>query len=180
MNVFASPSMPFYKFGDLVFLEKISEENWIRFIGDRFSSTGKKVTTEQSRLIATLAECHPYYVQQLAQLSWLRCDESLSDQIIEEAFDSLMRQLSLLFQNLTESLTNTQINYLQALINGEEQISSMAIIRSYNLGTSANVNRIGKSLTEKEILDNNGDKQTFLDPVFKAWMARYYFPGRNP
>ena len=31
MEVFSSPSMPFYKFGDLIFLEKIKEEEWITF-----------------------------------------------------------------------------------------------------------------------------------------------------
>jgi len=31
MEVFSSPSMPFYKFGDLIFLEKIKEEKWITF-----------------------------------------------------------------------------------------------------------------------------------------------------
>ncbi|RLA01260.1 MAG: ATPase, partial [Gammaproteobacteria bacterium] len=36
MEVFSSPSMPFYKFGDLIFLEKIKEEEWITFITERF------------------------------------------------------------------------------------------------------------------------------------------------
>ncbi len=45
MDVFTSPSMPFYKFGDIVFLDKISTDDWIKFIVSRFNDTGKKLTT---------------------------------------------------------------------------------------------------------------------------------------
>ncbi len=34
LDVFTNSSMPFYKFGDLLFLEKIATEPWIGFIGD--------------------------------------------------------------------------------------------------------------------------------------------------
>jgi hypothetical protein len=34
-------SMPFYKFGDLMFLEKIKKEDWIKFIVKRFKDTKK-------------------------------------------------------------------------------------------------------------------------------------------
>jgi len=36
MEVFSSRAMPFYKFGDLMFLEKISEEEWVPFIMRNF------------------------------------------------------------------------------------------------------------------------------------------------
>jgi AAA+ ATPase superfamily predicted ATPase len=32
LDVFSNPSMPFYKFGDLMFLEKIDTASWIKFI----------------------------------------------------------------------------------------------------------------------------------------------------
>ena len=71
MDVFTSSSMPFYKFGDILFLEKIHKDNWIPFICSRFEDTQKYINETNAALIADLAECHPYYVQQLAQQSWL-------------------------------------------------------------------------------------------------------------
>ena len=178
MNVFTSPSMPFYKFGDIVFLEKINTTDWEKFITHRFKATGKVILPEQSIRIASLVENHPYYVQQLAQQCWLRCEEKMSDPTIDQAHEALTLQLGLLFQNLTESMTNTQLNYLQAMINEETRLSSSEIITKYHLGTSANVSRIKNALGEREIIDIQHGKNEFLDPLFKTWLKNYYFKGK--
>jgi len=175
MDVFTSPSMPFYKFGDIIFLEKITAEVWIRIIQERFAQTGKTIMSTESQLIAELADCHPYYVQQLAQLSWFRTESNCTREIIISAFDSLVLQLSMLFQNLTDGLSNTQVNFLKALISNVERISAKDQIIEYGLGTSGNVVKIKKSLVSKEIIDIRGDKISFLDPLFKAWLAGHYF-----
>jgi hypothetical protein len=175
MHVFNSPSMPFYKFGDLMMLEKISETHWIDFISKRFNATGKKITGENALLIAQSADCHPYYVQQLAQLSWLRTAKTCNEGNIKEALDSLLLQLSLLFQNLTDSLASTQVNYMMALLEGSENLSSAEMLRRYNLGTSANVLKIRNALINREIIDSNDKKLNFLDPMYKLWLKRYFF-----
>ena len=175
MHVFTSPSMPFYKFGDIMFLEKIATHDWENYITRRFLATGKEIDPEQSGRIASLVDNHPYYVQQLAQLCWLRCDKKLTGEVIEQSLDSLTLQLSLLFQNLTESFSTTQVNYLRALINEETRFSSKETIQKYHLGTSANVSRIKKALIDKEIIDSLDGTGVFLDPVYKIWLKRYYF-----
>lgn len=45
----------------------------------------------------------------------------------------------------------------------------------YNLGTSANVNRIKKALEQKEVLDLMGPYPECLDPLFELWLKRVYF-----
>ncbi len=175
LNVFTSPSMPFYKFGSLMFLDKIPTEYWKDFIQKQFKATGKKITKKQSSQIALLADNHPYYVQQLAQLCWLRTDKEATDSIINEALESLVMQLSLLFQNLTESLSTTQVNFLLAILSGVKKFSAATTLSNYRLGTSANVNRIKKALIAKEIIDDQGGKIEILDPVFAIWLKKYYF-----
>jgi hypothetical protein len=175
MEVFASSSMPFYKFGDLMFLEKISSEDWQPFIVGRFKSTGKKIQKKLALRIAELMENHPYYVQQLAQLCWLRTDKETDDAVIDESLDSLIMQLSLLFQSLTESLSTTQVNFLKALLEGVTMLSSKETIEKYNLGTSANVNRIKGALIGREIIDEHHGKLTLLDPVYSIWLKKHYY-----
>ena len=175
MDVFTSPSMPFYKFGDIIFLNKISSEDWVPFIQKRFSETGKKIGPEDAGLIPELTDCHPYYVQQLAQQSWLRTEDVCDRKIIHRAFQDLVLQLSMLFQNLTDSLSNTQINFLKALIDKVDHLSSQSIIYEYQLGTSANVVKIKSMLTNKEIIDIHGNKISFLDPLYKSWLKKYFF-----
>jgi hypothetical protein len=175
MDVFTSPSMPFYKFGDIIFLDKISSEDWILFIQKRFSDTGKKISKEDAALIPVLTECHPYYVQQLAQQSWLRTEAVCDETIINKAFTDLVMQLSMLFQNMTDTLGRTQISFLKALINNITQLSSQSTLNEYRLGTSANVIKIKRILVNKEIIDTHGNNISFLDPLYKHWLKEYFF-----
>ncbi|MDP2336022.1 MAG: ATPase [Bacteroidota bacterium] len=175
LEVFSNPSMPFYKFGDLIFLEKISTENWVEFISRRFSETGKKIREEESIIIAQLAENHSYYVQQLAQQSWLRTDSICSAAIVNKAHRGLIDQLSLLFINITESLSTTQLNLLKAILSGEKQLSSQSILQKYNLGTSGNILRLKQSLLTREIIDITADQIDLQDPIYKYWLKLEYF-----
>jgi hypothetical protein len=176
MDVFTSPSMPFYKFGDLMFLDKIPLEYWKEFIQKRFKSTGKKISKKQAAKIASYAENHPYYVQQLAQLSWFRAHDEMTDKIIEETLESLTLQLSLLFQSMTESLSSSQVNFLNAIISQAKKLSSKDTIKQYKLGTSANVTRVKNALIGKEIIDERiAGEIEILDPIYKIWLRDYYF-----
>jgi AAA+ ATPase superfamily predicted ATPase len=175
IDVFTSPSMPFYKFGGILFLEKISPDDWVSFIKKRFAQTGKTIDSKDAGLIAELTDCHPYYVQQLAQLSWFRTDNKCTGEIINSACNSLVLQLSMLFQHLTDSLSNTQVNFLKALIQNVEQYSARDVIIEYGLGTSANVIKIKKALESREVIDIRGDKVCFLDPLYRRWLRDYYF-----
>lgn len=67
LNIFNNYGMPFYKFGDILFLSKINREEWVTFITQRFASTGKQISEELSGLIADKMKNHPYYTQQLSQ-----------------------------------------------------------------------------------------------------------------
>ncbi len=175
MDVFTSPSMPFYKFGDLIFLSRIAVHLWIPFIEERFRSTGKKISTLYAEKIAVLTEGHPYYVQQLAQLVWLRTDKEVTVSTVEEAMDGLVLQMSLLFQGMTENLTTPQVNFLRMLIDGETRHSTKDNIEKYRLGSSANVIRIRKSLMDKEIIDDQDHDLIILDPLYTNWLRKYYF-----
>lgn len=175
MDVFASVQMPFYKFGDIIFLEKINEKDWIKFIVKRFRDTGKIISKELAARVARHAENHPYYVQQLAQLTWLRTENESHKEIVDAALDSLLHQLSLLFQNITDSLTKSQVNFLKALLEGVESFSAKRNLKKYDYGTSGNIKRIKESLLNKEIIDIRGSEINMLDPMYKHWLKRYYF-----
>jgi uncharacterized protein len=175
IDVFTSSSMPFYKFGDIFFLEKIKRESWIPFIVGRFNDTQKKISEEHAALIADLAECHPYYVQQLAQQSWFRTGDECSSENIQEAHQCILDQLSLLFQSKTDELTNPQVNFLKALIHGVEKFSSKETLEEYKIGTSANVVRVKKTLINKEIIDIHKGTISLLDPMYKHWLQKDFF-----
>jgi AAA+ ATPase superfamily predicted ATPase len=175
MDVFTSVNMPFYKFGDIMFLEKISREDWLPFLLKRFKDTGKEIRPDAAEKIVSLADCHPYYVQQLAQQAWLRTKRTCNIEIVEDSHEGLILQMSLLFQTITDGLSNSQINFLKALISGEKQLSSADTLRKYRLGSSANISRIRDALISKEIIEVQMKEYVFLDPVYRFWLKKFYF-----
>ena len=175
MEVFTDSSMPFYKFGDIFFLNKIDTEHFIPFITERFSSTGKSITEDASRNIVSLADNHPYYVQQLSQLSWLRTSGQCDVETVVKAHLSLVEQLSLLFSNLMETLTFQQTCYLHALIAGEKSITSAETMYRYHISSATAASRSLKTLIKKDILDSTSGEISFQDPIFEYWLRHDYY-----
>ena len=178
MDVFSNYSMPFYKFGDIMFLEKIPAEDWVLFIQKRFTDTKKEISIGEAEQIAVLADNHSYYVQQLAQQVWFRTAKRATPEIVESAFEDIISQLSLLFVNMTDSLSKRQLSLLNAILNNENQLTSKATLAKYNLGTSANVIQLKKRLIELDIIDEMKGQIQFLDPMYKHWLATRYFTVR--
>lgn len=174
LDIFSNYEMPFYKFGDVMFLEKISENNWVEYITLRFANTGKQIARETAAQLARRVVCHPYYVQQLAQLAWLRTSDVCSKETVDDAFNSLVEQLSLLFSNIVDSLTARQINFLLAIVNGEKNFSSREVLQKYNLGTSANIKNLRKALQDKDLIDVMPNSTEMQDPVFAYWIKRTF------
>ncbi len=175
LDIFSNPNMPFFKFGDIMFLDKISREDWQEFIVRRFADTGKVIDIELSGIIADKVKNHPYYVQQLSQQVWLRTARKCTLAIVDEAFESMVRQLSLLFTNLIDSLTSRQISFLVAVAKGEERFSSQEVLSKYKLGTSANIKNLRTSLLDKDLIDIRVESKIEIqDPVFEWWLLNEY------
>lgn len=179
MDVFTSPSMPFYKFGDIIFLEKLTAPDLIKFIQKRFRDTGKSILKADAALICELTECHPYYAQQLAQQVWLQTNLKANSEIVMASHERLINQFSFFFQVQADSLSSPQINYLHALIMKEAKLSGKDVIERYRLGTSANVTKIRLALQDREIIDSLQGYPQILDPYFVAWLKTRYFAGRQ-
>jgi ethanolamine utilization protein EutP (predicted NTPase) len=175
MDIFSNESMPFYRFGDIMFLQKIDNKKWGEFIKKRFEDTGKKITQAQAEYLADIVDNHSYYVQQLAQQAWLRTKTSCSVAIIDESMQSIKNQLSLLFVNMVEAMATTHISFLKAVLDGETVFASQENLRKYRFGTSANVTRIRHALISREIIDVSAKKADILDPIFKLWLKEDYF-----
>lgn len=172
-ELFSKQSMPFYKFGDVFFLQKISTEDWIPFICERFESTGKSITPDLAKKICDTVENHSSYVQQLAWNVWVKTDKIASNEDVESAVADLFNQNSMLYYQYIEGLSGFQMNFLRAIADGKNsEFTKTEILRNYHLGTSANVKRLKNALEKKELIDIAGKTVTFNDPVFKRWFQK--------
>jgi len=175
-NFFNDKSMPFYKFGDMLFLKKIPTEEWVPFIRAKFQETGKTISTEQAAKICEFTENLSSYVQHLAWVVWYKSNKVVTNKDITAAVDDLLEQNKVFFQREVEQLSELQLNFLRALANGVSTgFSRKDVIKKYRLESSANIQSVKKALIKKDIIDVDGTEISFNDSLFKLWLNRQKF-----
>lgn len=173
-KLFQHRKMPFYQFGEMMYLDKIPTADWVPFICSRFESQGKQISQELAQRICETVEENSSYVQQLAWNVLAETEKIATEQEFDQGVDALLAQCSALFEEQLKGLTGYQMNFLRALSDGvSTDFGSKAILEKYNLGSKSNISRIKTTLQDKEIIDIEKDKIYLEDPVFKIWYKRY-------
>lgn len=176
-KMFLSQSHPFYRFGDIVYLKKISESDWVEYICERFKATGKKISEELAREICKATECYSSYVQQLAWFVWLKCEGEATQEDLIFGINRLLDSQESLFIQQTEMLSEYQMNFLHAIADGiHTGFTLKSTLSNYRLGTSANIVRLKNALTEKDLITTTAPRTLdFSDPILKMWLKRRVF-----
>jgi hypothetical protein len=171
-DIFNNSSKPFYRFGDIMLLPKISRKDWVKFIIAKFKSTGKKIETSQAQIIADKMQNHSWYVQQYAHYTWLRTQKEVTQEILDVAFNEMIRSNLPFYQQILESLSSTQVNLLKAVARGEEHLTASKTMRDYHLGTPNNVRKNRIILIKKDLIELFDEVYHFMDPIFLFWFNR--------
>ena len=171
-NIFNNPSKPFYRFGDIMMLPKIETVKWIDFIRKSFSHTHKSIGEADAMLIPHLMKNHPWYVQQLAHYTWNLTTQQATQKEIEQALAELIQTNAPLYQKEIEILSTTQVNLLKAVISGETQLTSTAVMQKYHLGTPRNVLKNKTILMNNDLIHEVNTSYEFVDPAFELWFKK--------
>ena len=174
-ELFERRSLPFYKFGDALYLQKIDTEDWVKYICERFEVTNKSISPSLAEKIAKRVDNHSSYVQQLAWLVWVHTDKIATEENFEEAWQDLLDQNTPLFEKQTENLTMYQLNFLKAIIDGvSKEFTTKTMLEKYNLGTSSSVAVVKRALIKKELIDIEKKEIVISDIVLKEWLKREF------
>lgn len=172
-ELFEKKSLPFYKFGDAIYLSKIGTADWVEYICRRFIVTGKVITKELAERICKMVDNHSSYVQQLAWLVWIRTDQLATINDLEAAYQDIIEQNTPLFEKQTESLTTYQMNFLRAIIDGvHSEFTTQETLNKYQLGSSANVAIVKKALVKKELIEVEKRQIVISDPLLAVWLKK--------
>lgn len=175
MNIFQSQRMPFYKFGQTIYLDKIPKEDWCCYIQERFESKGKTINRSFAECICDAVECYSTYVQELAWTIFVETEQEVTEEAFHEGLNMLLQNNSAFFQNQIASLTTYQMNMIRAICDGvNSDFGSKKIIDKYNLGSKSNISRLKKTLEDKELIETSNGKTILCDPVFKKWFCKEY------
>lgn len=172
-NIFQSRRMPFYQFGEMTHLKRIPTEYWVPFICSRFEKYGKKISEAYAGRICQVVKNYSSYVQQLAWNVMAETEKEVNEESFEEGLKALLEQSSGLFIQQTEGLTTYQLNFIRLLCQGiHAGFTTQAVSETYPLGSKSNIDRIKKSLVDKEIITIEKEGIFLADSVFELWFKR--------
>ena len=173
LNLFQNKRMPFYQFGDMIFIQRIPTEMWVPFICERFQKGGKNISQEYAAKICDMVENYSSYVQQMAWNVFTRTEGNVDDEAMQRGFEMTMEQTVPLFVEQTVGLTTYQCNLLKAICNGHNgNFNSVDVQEMFPTGTRNNLIRVLDALTERELIElTNDGTYDITDPLFKRWFA---------
>jgi hypothetical protein len=173
-EIFNKKNRAFYRFGDLIMLDKISQKHWIEFIQSKFKQTKKIISKELASYIAEQMKNHPYYVQQYSHYIWELTEKTATQEILDKALRRLLDVNSALFQYEIENLSNTQLALLLAIKKGETNLTSIDTQKRYPIGTPNNITKNIKILEKKDFIERINKQIEFIDPVFELWFQTFF------
>jgi len=174
-DIFNNPSKPFYRFGDIMLLQKIETNKWIPFIYKGFANSNKQIDENTAAKIPVLMKNHSWYVQQLAHYTWNLTENNATDTELNKALNELINANSPLYQNEIENISHTQLNFLKAVAHSETQFTSNNVMQKYALGTPRNVSKNKTILINADIIHDINGIFEFVDPAFELWFKKQYF-----
>jgi len=174
MDIFGNANNPFYRFGQVLFLNKIEKSHWIPYIIEGFHKTGKSIAPEFASRICDTVKCHSWYVQQLSFFIWSDTVDEVTEDIFHRQLQLLIDTNAPMFISDSERLTAAQIGMLAAISNGESKLSSKAVVSRYNLGNMQTITRNKHRLQELDIIETQDDHFAFVDTVYELWFRQQH------
>ena len=176
-TMFLNRSMPFYQFGDLIWLEKIPTADWIDYIVSHFEEAGRQITPEMAAKICDAVDHYPSYVQQLASvvLNHVEQGQMVTMDVLTESVADVIRANEALFMQQIEPLTVYQMNLMRAIVSGiHGGFNEKAVRSQFDLGSPSNIVRLRDALIEKDLVYSEMKKLYVTDPVLSLWFKKRF------
>ena len=173
MSIFSEANRPFYGSAQLLGLEPIPEQEYLKFILAKFKHAGKNISPEQVKLIFDWTRNQTYYVQLACNKLYGMTDNVLDEQL-QQVFDEMIQQEIPLFSSYQQLLTSLQWKLFRAIAKegGVENPMSQPFLSKYNLGAASSVNSAIQVLTKKEMVIYWENKYQLHDTLLLRWLQR--------
>ena len=180
LDIFSSERNPFYRSTEFLALDKISADAYAEFIQQKFRQAGIDIDTEAVSYILDWTRRHTYFTQRLCHTVFNMAEKSVDVDFVKQAAAGILQSDTIVFNQYQQILTAGQWDFLIAVAKEGEarQITSQKFLQKYKLGNASSVNRMVKSLIEKDLLNEdteNGKPVYSLNDVFLSrWLASKY------
>ena len=176
-KIFLNRSMPFYQFGDLLWLQKIPTNDWMDYIISHFETAGKHISEQMVERICETVDNYPSYVQHLALilLNHLPQGGSVTEDMMPSAISELISTNEALYMQQVEPLSGYQMNLLKAIVSGIHSGYNEKRVRSmFDLGSPSNMVRLRDALIERDLVYSEMQQLHLTDLVFGLWFKKRF------
>ena len=176
-KMFLNRSMPFYQFGDLMWLQKIPTVDWTGYIISHFESAGRHISEQMAQKICELVDLYPSYVQHLASivLNHTPQEETATEELLPSSIKELISTNEALYMQQIEPLSGYQMNLLRAIVSGIHSGFNEKKVRSqFDLGSPSNMTRLRDALIERDLIYSEMRQLFITDPVFSLWFKQRF------
>ncbi len=173
-NMFMNKKRPFYMSSEIMYLNKISKENYSEFIIDKFAKANIEINIETVDYLLSLVNTHTYYVQLLCNKLYSEGLKTISEVDINSIYSKILDENKYYFESYKNILTDYQWKLLQSIAreHSVSEITSKDFIYNHKLGSTSSVATAAKALVKKEILIKEDGKYMLNDLLFSSWLAR--------
>ncbi len=166
----------FYRLIEKLTLYPLDEKEVIEHIRRGFLKVGKEINKEQALGACHLFKGNIWYLNHFSSICNTLAIGYINEGVMLDALNTLISIHEPRLLSTMGSLTDYQISFLKAVLDGVTQFSSAEMIAKYSLNSSANVKRVREALFKKEVVTNNDEGAiVFLDPLFEYWVRSRYF-----
>ncbi len=166
---------PFYKFGRLMSLGPIPQEEFAPFLEERFRRGRLRVSAEVLDAVLAAADDVPYNVQRLCHQLWALCAgrvDRITEGDIGKAIAGIVDQEAPYFSTIWDQLSLHQRQVFQAIARGGgRNVFASEFLVAHRLGSHSSVQTsLRQLLKEQVVLKVNGEHR-IADPFFREWIG---------
>lgn len=175
-NMFLSASRPFYQSSELMYLGRIDEKEYRKFITRQFLRENKNIDDDSVTQILLWTRQHTYYIQYICSLLYEKEEKNIAIDSVNKVFLQVLTDFEPQYISYRNLLPAHQFRLLQALAaeDGVTQPTSGKFILNHHLTSPSSVATSLKALSEKEMIINEDGKWMVYDVFFSRWLEYNY------
>jgi hypothetical protein len=180
--LFTDRQRPFYNFGRRMELGRLPSDALGSFIEQRFDTAGGQITSSAVDVLLTLADGHPYRVQQLAYHTFALAPRRAADEeTVQAAKDAALDETAAEFRAIVDGMSpNRRALFVAICREPTTELHSRPYMQRHGIRGSGSLDSALRSLVDSgDVECVDGRPPTPTDPLFAMW-ARERMNGAVP
>ena len=175
-NMFMSAGSPFYQSSELMYLERIPENDYAEFIKSHFRKADREIDADSLLRIFRWTRLHTWYVQYVCSIIYEQGHKNTGADEVNRAFHRIMTDFEPQYINYRNLLPSHQFRLLIAIAaeDGVDQPTAGGFISQYGLTAPSSVSASLKSLANREMVVFDQGKWQVYDVFFSRWLQYHY------